>query len=270
MLSQLLNLEKYTPFEFVLFAGGCYLWVVAYFVLIWRIRKFKFVEMPVFAACGNIGWEFVWAWLHRTDMGPGLVWCYRAWFLIDVYIFWCVFQYGGKQIVTDALRKHFKPICAGLAVLWAIFVHTMILQGLDTPIGANSAYIAQLGISSIYLILLAQGRNLQYFSWTIAWMRTVGTGTNTVFMCIHPEYDGFWMLRFCAVLSTVLDIAYCPPADGSGAGPRAGDGLRGRSRRGCPSAPRGTVSWSRRREPRPCPTRGGFHVSPRDQPHEVV
>jgi hypothetical protein len=209
MLSQLLNLEKYTPFEFFLFAGGCYLWVLAYLVLIWRIRKYKFVEMPIFALCGNIGWEFTWSWLQRTDMGPGLVFCYRAWFFIDCYIFYCMLKYGAGQVATEALKKWFKPMLVVMAMLWAGFVQTMVLQGLDTPIGANSAYIAQLGISGLYLLLLAQARNLQYFSWAIAWMRTVGTGMNTVFMCIHTEYDGYWMLRFCAVLATTLDILYC-------------------------------------------------------------
>ena len=49
--------DAYTPLELFLFAGGCFLWVVVYVIYIINGKRLKFIEMPVFAAAGNIGWE---------------------------------------------------------------------------------------------------------------------------------------------------------------------------------------------------------------------
>src|SRR5438105_1284292 len=95
--SGVVHLEKYTPLELFLFGVGCYLWVIVYGIYVKDIRKHRFIEMPVFAACGNIGWEFVWGFLACTDMGPVLQWCYRIWFVFDLFIFASVLRYGGQQ-----------------------------------------------------------------------------------------------------------------------------------------------------------------------------
>ena len=208
MTEPLLNLKDYTPFELFLFAGGCFLWVVVYVIYIVNGRKYKFIEMPVFAASGNIGWEFTWSWLHRTDMGLLLVWTYRAWFFLDVFIFSDVLRHGRKQVTTPAIQAYFVPIFVAAAVFWAVAVHFFVQAGYDTSIGANSAYIAQMGISILYVILLLRQTNLVGWSWAVAWLKMIGTGMNTVFMCIHPAYADNHFLHFLAVTATTIDCAY--------------------------------------------------------------
>src|SRR5213075_1864519 len=70
----LLDLTRYTAIEHAFFGLGCLCWVVAYIILCVRIRKLKFVEMPVFAACGNMAWEAVWSLVLTTDMGRFFEW----------------------------------------------------------------------------------------------------------------------------------------------------------------------------------------------------
>lgn len=208
MVEPWLNLRDYPPFEIFLFAGGCFLWVVVYVIYIVNGKRNKFIEMPVFAAAGNIGWEFAWAWLHRTDMGLLLVWTYRAWFILDVFIFADVLRHGRKQVTTPAIRQNMLPIFITCAVGWAVAVHYFVDAGLDTSIGANSAYIAQMGISILYLILLLRQTSLVGWSWPVAWLKMIGTGMNTVFMCIHPAYASNHFLHFLAVTATTIDCAY--------------------------------------------------------------
>jgi hypothetical protein len=208
MIEPLLNLKDYTPFEMFLFAGGCFLWVVVYVIYIINGKKYKFIEMPVFAASGNIGWEFTWSWLHRTDMGLLLVWTYRAWFFLDVFIFSDVLRHGRKQVTTPAIQAYFVPIFVAAAVFWAVAVHFFVQAGYDTTIGANSAYIAQMGISILYVILLLRQTSLVGWSWAVAWLKMIGTGMNTVFMCIHPAYADNHFLHFLAVTATTIDCAY--------------------------------------------------------------
>ena len=206
--SKLVNLQLYTPFELFLFGGGCYLWVLVYAIYVKDIRKMQFIEMPVFAACGNIGWEFVWGFLAVTNMGPLLQWCYRIWFFFDLFIFASVLRYGGQQVMTPAIRKHFRPLAVFTAVAWGASFFAMIKTGLDTPIGANSAYILNLTISVLYIFVFLQQTDISRLSMPVAWFKMIGTGMNTVFMNIYPLYADFYFLRFISILTTVLDCVY--------------------------------------------------------------
>ena len=51
-----LNTVDYTIPELVLFGIGCFLWVIAYGILIRNILVYKKIEMPTIAGCGNFAW----------------------------------------------------------------------------------------------------------------------------------------------------------------------------------------------------------------------
>lgn len=204
----LLNLEKYTVPELFLFCGGCFMWVFIYMVYVRQIFKKQYIEMPTLAACGNVGWELVWGWRFQTDMGILMVWCYRAWFFIDLIILYGVLRYGWKQIASPNLRKHFVPTHVVLTFAWIGFYWLFVLSGLDTPIGATSAFICNLVISSLYIALILGRSDLSKLSWTIAWLKMIGTGTNTIFMNIHPEYADNYFLHYISILTTTLDCIY--------------------------------------------------------------
>lgn len=206
MLEQLLNLKDYTPLEQILFAGGCYVWVVVYAIYIKNIHQKKCIGMPVFAAAGNVAWEFVWGWIPpSTDMGPLLVWAYRIWFIFDLYIFYGVVRYGADQVMTPALKKNFRPLIIITALGWGVLFYFFKKEGFDTPIGANSAYMAQMFISVLYVMLILRHPKLVWFSAPVAWLKMIGTGTNTIFMLIH--YDSHF-LHALAVMSLIIDNVY--------------------------------------------------------------
>jgi hypothetical protein len=207
----LVNLQKYTPLELFLFAFGCYLWVVVYALYIRSIFKKKFIEAPIFAQCGNIGWEFVWSFLFYTDMGLLLRWCYRFWFFFDLVIFYGVLRYGWEQVRTESFRKVLRPLLVAIAVFQGMGFYFMAASGLDTPIGANSAFLLNLILSMLYIFVLFQQRelgNLDRVSWLIAWLKMIGTGTNTIFVNIHAEYAHNYFLRFVSISIAVVDCIY--------------------------------------------------------------
>ena len=201
-----INTLDYTYLELFLFAGGCLLWVVAYALLIRNARKFHIAEMPVIAACSNFAWEILWSIPFQTDMGYFLVWTYRAWLILDIYIIYTVLQYGHKVVTTPFIKQNFKPIAIGTIFSFLILYYFFIKQGFDEPIGANSAYIAQLFISAGYLIILFNLRDLTGLSSAIAYLRTIGTGMNTIFMIIHYTDNHF--LHTMGILAFILDCTY--------------------------------------------------------------
>lgn len=201
-----LNLTDYTGVEMFLFAGGCLLWVVAYGLLIRNGLRYKIIEMPPIAAASNFAWEALWSTAFETDMGHLLIWTYRAWIVFDVAIFSMVILYGAKLVTTPALRRHFVPAIIGAMLSFGVLYYFFTAQGHDTPIGANSAYIAQLFISVYYVLLVLQREDFTGFSLTFAYLRTIGTGMNTVFMLVHYPSNHF--LHAMGLIALVLDIFY--------------------------------------------------------------
>lgn len=206
MLEDLFNLKDYTPLELILFGGGCYLWVPVYFIYIKVILRHGHVGMPIFAAASNFAWEFVWGWIPPgTDMGPLLQWCYRIWFLLDIFIFWGVIKYGQWQISTPLVKKYFRPIIIAVTVFWLVLYYFFKQGGMDTPIGANSAYIAQFTLSILYLHLILRHPLTPFPKW-VAWLRTIGTGMNDVFMFIH--YPNNHYIHTLCVASFLCDCCF--------------------------------------------------------------
>jgi hypothetical protein len=192
--------------ELSLFAGGCLMWVVAYAIIIRNARLNRSMDMAVVAVCSNFAWEFLWSFAFKTDMGWFLVWTYRAWFFLDIYIFWLTLRHGAAQVSTPALARHFKPAMAAATICFGIVYYFFTAEGHDTRIGANSAYIAQLIISGPCLILLLKRAGLEGFSFHVAWLRGFGTAANTVFMYLHYPADHF--VQAMATISFVLDLAF--------------------------------------------------------------
>ncbi len=206
-MEHLVNLRDYTPFELVLFGVGCYMWVVVYIIYIRRIAKGQSIGMPVFAACSNFGWEIVWGLIPpSTDMGPLLVWAYRAWFFLDLYIIYGVYRYGATQVVSPGLRAYHKPFVILSVIGWAVLYYFFKSGGYDTPIGATRAYIAQMFISVLYLLLLLRGTSAMVELTSVTWLRSVGTGLNTIFLLHHYPDKPF--LLSLGLMSLVIDSLY--------------------------------------------------------------
>jgi hypothetical protein len=217
-MEDLVNLRDHTPTELVLFATGCYMWVVVYMIYLYRIMKHRNVGMPLVAACANFAWEFVWSWVTPlTDMGPLLVWCYRGWFFLDIFIFIGILKYGAWQIATPLIKRYHYILLAGLLLFFSFLFYGMktmtvgsppLPAGLDTPIGANSAYMCQMLISGYYVLLIfrASAEEFTYFSHWATWLRTIGTGLNDIFMFIHYPENTF--LHTMCVASFLLDCLF--------------------------------------------------------------
>jgi hypothetical protein len=197
---------RYTVLQLVLFAGGCLMWVVAYALIIRNARRYRAMDMAVLSVCSNFAWEALWSFAFKTDMGWFLVWTYRAWFFLDIYIFWLTLKYGVSQVSTPAVARHFKPAMLAALGCFGIVYYFFTSEGHDTWIGANSAYIAQLLISGPCLILLLKNPDLSGFSFQVAWLRSFGTAANTVFMYLHYPADHF--VQAMATISFVLDMVY--------------------------------------------------------------
>lgn len=207
-MHQLINTTDYSPLELILAALGALGWVAAYFVTIRNIRRYQFVEMPVFCVCADIAWECLWgfAFNDRINMGELYVWSYRAWFLIDVYIFVSVLRYGYKQIEAPFLQRHAKAIFIGLTITAAFIVTAFVKTELDNPMGAQTSYLLNFLISSSYILNWLRLRKQEVFSKSVAWLKMLGTLMYSIYFLIAFPKDYAVTVLSSAVF--ILDMIY--------------------------------------------------------------
>ena len=205
-----INWQDYTGLEFFFYGLGCLLWVLAYGIYIRNIFTLKYVEMPVFAGCCDVAWEFVWSFLAQNDMGMIFQGANYVWFFLDAGL---IFSYGvlflgAKQLTVPQLapRRIFIPACLFIAVLAGAATYHMHVQGLDNSVGGRSAYLIQLSISFLYIPLMLRQPTLEYFSFNANWMRAAGSALVVVFFFLHYPDDRFLQTIGCC--AAIVDAVF--------------------------------------------------------------
>ncbi|MBI1223317.1 MAG: hypothetical protein GC180_11990 [Bacteroidetes bacterium] len=207
-LNDWINFDKYSVEVVVLALCGAVFWVSVYLFTIRIIISKKWVEMPVYVACGNIVWEFLWGFVfyEQIDMGKLFIYSYRIWFILDVYIFISIYRYSYKQIENAFLRQHAKKLVIGLTAMWFILLYAFIATGVDAPFGAQSSYILNLGISTLYILMWLRLGNTQSFSRPIAFCKMIGTAFYTVFFAV--QFPGNYFVPAIGSVIFILDLTY--------------------------------------------------------------
>ena len=188
------NTEKYTVAQLAMCAIGGAMWAVLYMIMILRVRKDKYVEMPFFVAAGNIAWEGLWAYVFSEyiDLGMIYVYLYRAWFIFDIFVFSHVFMYGKIQTTNPYIRKYYKPILISLVLCWAALIYSYVKSSYDFPLGVNSAYILNLMISLMMILQYMRQYQSGTFLKSTAWLKMLGSGIITIaFWNMIPEDSYF-------------------------------------------------------------------------------
>ena len=200
-----INTVDYTFWQLMFNGVGCLFWVITYAVMVKKIIKNKFVEMPWFIACGNLAWEFIWSFFYQPDTGRLFALSYQGAFLLDIFIFIHVVMYGRSQLNLSFLKDNWKLISITCLVSWIPLNYFFVQQGYDTSIGANSGYILNIIISCLYPLLLLRN-NAANFSNVIAWCKMLGTGLITVSMFLI--YPNNYFIQTLGVLVLLLDCGY--------------------------------------------------------------
>jgi len=199
--------EAYTPAELFFYLGGFLLWGIAYGILVVRIPRQRFVEIPAIAVCGNVTWEFLWGFVWKVEMlDDTLQWFYRLGCVLDVFILVHLLQYGAKQMTLPVLRRWFRPLVVGALACWLSFYWTFRAQGYDLPLGSNSAYAVNVVMSVVYILLALRMRDASLLSPDIGWLKGVGTGMVTVFVFLAYPENRF--VQALGVITGALDAAY--------------------------------------------------------------
>lgn len=202
----LINFTDYSTTGLIWNGIGCLFWVVTYVVLVYEIRKKKFVEMPAYVAGANLGWEFVWSFIYHPNTGLLYALSYQAAFFLDCYIFYAILKYGTKQPMNENAKKHFVLFCLINFVFWILFCWTFMDEGFDTLNGANSGYIINVILSLQCLWMLFQTMDTSKFSLLIGWTKMLGTAFITVSLFYFFPDNRF--VQLLGIACFVIDNVY--------------------------------------------------------------
>jgi len=205
MSHPIVNTTDYTVPQLILFGVAALYWVWVYIVVIQDISKYKFIGIPVLAVCANFAWEFLWSTKYYTNMGALFEWGYRAWFVLDIYIFYSVIRYGVIQFSLPWFKKNFVTVILFTFACWVAGIYALTSQYAD-PIGAVSAYLVNAHMSALYIFLILQFPNERSLSVSTAWHKMLGTALTSVF-CFWVFPDQYFMLTM-ATITFVLDMTY--------------------------------------------------------------
>jgi len=210
MYPKLLNLTDYTVADHLLFAIGCFLWVIVYILVIKNIRRFKYIEIPLIAISVNFAWETLWSWVFYTNMGSLYQWGYRAWFFLDCFIVYSAFKYGYKQLPEGFHKKSAKFILAFAWAGWMVLLYwfTVVWDMPQSGMGGYGGYWCNIIMSALYIPLLVRTKELNYFSFANAILKWLGTFLVTIFCFNHAQWHGKWFLYSLGIATALLDIVY--------------------------------------------------------------
>lgn len=219
------ELVPFTLAQTIPLALGTGFWIAFYFILVRNAMRTKFVEMPVFAACGNIAWEFLWGYVFTTAGGLIISWSYKAAFLLDIVIFYHVVRYGARFATNALVARYWRELTVLGMLAWGATLYFMAAQvpmgmtsdpsikeipgaafGLDTNMGSNSAYILTFAISALYVLQFINMQDISKLSYAIVWCKLFGNIGYTVFLFMLTP-DNLFLLTL-GVVAFVFDLVY--------------------------------------------------------------
>src|SRR5207249_6500287 len=124
-------------------------------------------------------------------MGLLFVWGYRAWLILDVYIFYSLVKHGRKQLPTEIAGWWNWWTASIITIGWAVIFYTFKIQGMDVVVGARSAFPLNLLISFLYIPLFLRKKSSQPFSYVVAWTKMCSTTLNVTFLFLRYPNDAF-------------------------------------------------------------------------------
>lgn len=156
-------------------------WIITYILIINKSVKDKTYGMPFITMCLNLSWEFVFAFIYKSDIFHQIV-C-LIWYILDLIIACTFFKYGYK----DFKKKYSLNKISFLVLIVFTLIYSfifMVLAPLDFSILFDGdilqsagfiAYFQNLLMSILFVLMFLERRNLKGQSIFIAIFKWLGT-----------------------------------------------------------------------------------------------
>jgi hypothetical protein len=191
---------------------GCFLWTIAYVLLIKQAYQQRVNTLPMLAICLNFTWEVMAVFVLPN---PSKAWTVLewSWVAIDLGLLALLWRDGRQSLRVSALRPYFHLLLPVVLVLCFVGQLTFVLTFGDL-LGFIDAFIINLVMSALFVGMYFErqpgGVGLNYAA---AWLKMIGTACTSIqcaalFPVIRPDIPSWGFLYFLYLLIFALDVLY--------------------------------------------------------------
>jgi hypothetical protein len=203
-----INTTEYPPIQVLFLGFGFIFWAAAYKEILWGIRQFQIVEVPMVVAAMDLSWEFCWGFLLQNDFSPLFKWGCIVWFFMNLFINYHTLQYGRKLVTNPWIRQNYVAIYLFILIGSGFITYFMKVLAEDDGLGLVSAFLINMVISASYIYQLLNYPEYRErgFRYRVAWTKFLGTGAISVACFMH--FPGNYFLHTMCVMVFVMDVVY--------------------------------------------------------------
>jgi hypothetical protein len=183
-------------------------WLITYAACINRGFRDKYPAMPFPALILNISWEFLFTFLFTEPIFPWqfqniLLQCFKAAAVaFDAVIVISYLKYGRRAFIRNLDLKYFYPVILfALSASFAL-IYSFTIEMKDIY-GSYSAFLINILMSVLFILLLLRRSNLSGQSLYIAFFKMTGTLAPTLYVASFSPF-----LLFSGLICFFLDLVY--------------------------------------------------------------
>lgn len=197
----------YNLYQIINLTVGMVVWAYLYALIAYRGFKYKFVQMPLVLACGNIVWEVFWGVIFQSNFEIWVMIGVIPAIFIDCLIFYGILKFNHRYISIPFYARNLKPLALFGILVYAVIWYTFKAQGLDSDGGGTSGNILNAIIVVFWCDQLFRIKDLKLMSLTVGWAKLVADFCIALFMMsVFPEKVFSYGITWIAVLFDVIYI----------------------------------------------------------------
>lgn len=181
-------------------SGIC--WTIVYILIIIRSFKDKTYGMPFWALAFNISWEAIFSFVLLFPTMQLQTAINKIWLLFDVVILIAYCLYGQKEWPGQISRKWFYPYSLLVLITSYFFVYYFSVE-LDHSRGTYAAFIQNLMMSWLFILMLVRRQSSKGQSVWIALFKMIGTLAPTILYGVGSHF-----VLFLGSACFVADMIY--------------------------------------------------------------
>jgi hypothetical protein len=186
-----------------LLTGLC--WIIAYIKLIHLGFKEKTYGMPFIALTLNFTWEAIQSYLNlKNNLFNVETFFILIWFLLDILIVLTYLIYGKRYFPKHTNEEYFMPWTLIIFIMSFVIQYFFIIEFGDSG-KLYSAFIQNLIMSILFIIMLAYRTDIKGQSLTIAISKWIGTLAPTISFGI---IFGNELVLILGIFCCIFDIIY--------------------------------------------------------------
>lgn len=189
---------------FLLLLGGI-CWTIVYIQLIYLGFKEKTYGMPFVALAFNFTWEVLHSYIFfKTDPGTIQTWINFIWLFLDTLIVCTYLLYGKKYFPKHCSKYFFMPWTIIIFLMSFVLQYFFVVEFKELG-KVYSAFIQNLIMSILFIIMLVNRRDLKGQSSIIAINKWIGTLAPTILVGVIM---GNKLALVLGIFCSLFDIIY--------------------------------------------------------------